>query len=125
MLKSKPIVRECPKIIIKPNGPVKKSYRYRPRTIPLREIRKLQKIPELCIPFQPPNEIIRKIAYQMCLFSSGIRFQRDAIIAIKEITCAHLVRVFEDYNIWTILARVTVTKKNIELARRIRGKTLE
>jgi histone H3/H4 len=50
--------------------------------------------------------------------------QASAFLAMQEAAEAHLVGVFEDANLCAIHAkRVTVMKKDIVLARRIRGES--
>ena len=52
-----------------------------------------------------------------------IRFQGSALIALQEATEAYLVRLLEDANLTAIHAkRVTVMPKDLQLARKIRGK---
>ena len=51
-----------------------------------------------------------------------LRFQSQALQALQEATEAYLVGLFEDTNLCAIHAkRSTVMKKDMELARRIRG----
>lgn len=52
----------------------------------------------------------------------GLRFQSQAILALQEATEAYIVTLFEDTNLCAIHAkRSTVMKKDMVLARRIRG----
>ena len=102
-------------------GGVKKPYRYRPGTVALREIRKLQKSTELLIRKLPFQRLVREIA-QDYRPSTNFRFQSRAILAIQEACEAYLVGLFEDTNLCAIHAkRVTIMPKDIQLARRIRG----
>jgi histone H3 len=51
-----------------------------------------------------------------------IRFQAAGLLALQEATESYLVGLFEDTNLCAIHAnRVTVMKKDMVLARRIRG----
>ena len=51
-----------------------------------------------------------------------MRFQPAALAAIQEAAEAYLVGLFEDSNLCTLHAnRKTIMKKDMELARRIRG----
>ena len=53
---------------------------------------------------------------------TGLRFQAHAVKALQEAAEAYLVGVFEDANLCAIHAkRVTIMKKDMDLARRIRG----
>ena len=98
---------------------VKRGHRYRPGTIALREIRRYQKSTELLIRKLPFQRLVREIAQE---FKPDLRFQSIAIRALQEAAEAYLVGLFEDTNLCAIHAkRVTITPKDIQLARRIRG----
>ncbi|XP_074253185.1 histone H3.3A-like [Saimiri boliviensis] len=84
-------------------GGVKKPHRYRPGTVALREIRRYQKSTELLIRKLPFQCLVREIAQD---FKTDLRFQRAAI---NTSLCAIHAK------------RVTITPKDIQLARRIRG----
>lgn len=100
-------------------GGVKKPRRYRPGTVALREIRKYQKSTDLQIRKLPFQRLVRQIAQE---FKEDIRFQSAAVAAIQEAAEAYLVGLFEDTNLCAIHAhRVTIMRKDIQLARRIRG----
>ena len=101
-----------------PQG-VKKPHRYRPGTVALREIRRYQKSTELLIRKAPFNRLVREIAQD---FKTDLRFQSAAIMALQEASEAYLVRLLEDSNLCAIHARrVTITPRDIQLARRLRG----
>lgn len=101
------------------NSGVKKTRRYRPGTIALRQIRKYQKSTELLIRKLPFSRLVRCIAQD---FKSDLRFQSTAILAIQEATEKYLVGLFEDANLCAIHAkRITIMPKDLQLARRIRG----
>jgi histone H3 len=115
----------------------KKTFRYRPGTKALREIRKYQKSTELLLckyvlflfllsfvhdfplhrlPFQ---RLVREIAQD---FRSDLKFQSSAILALQEASEGYLTGLFEDTNHCAIHAkRVTIFPKDMKLARRIRG----
>ena len=100
-------------------GGVKKPHRYRPGTVALREIRKLQKSTELRIRKLPFQRLVREIAQD---YKSDLRFQSQAVLALQEASEAYLVGLFEDTNLCAIHAkRVTIMPKDMQLARRIRG----
>ncbi|CAL8264630.1 unnamed protein product [Gadus morhua 'NCC'] len=102
-------------------GGVKKPHRYRPGTVALREIRRYQKSTELLIRKLPFQRLVREIAQD---FKTDLRFQSSAVMALQEASEAYLVGLFEDTNLCAIHAkRVTIMPKDIQLARRIRGKT--
>ena len=53
---------------------------------------------------------------------SQLRFQAQALLALQEAAESYLAGLFEDANLCAIHAtRVTVMKKDMDLARRIRG----
>ena len=92
----------------------------RPGTVALREIRKYQKSTELLIRKLPFQRIVREVAND---FKTDLRFQSHAIQALQEASEAYLVGLFEDSNLCAIHAkRVTIFPKDMQLARRIRGK---
>ena len=100
-------------------GGVKKPHRYKPGTVALREIRRFQKSTELLIRKLPFQRLVREIAQD---FKTDLRFQSSAIGALQESVEAYLVSLFEDTNLCAIHAkRVTIQKKDIQLARRLRG----
>ena len=100
-------------------GGVKKPHRYRPGTVAPREIRRYQKSTELLIRKVPFQRLVREIAQD---FTTDLRFQSSAVMALQEASEAYLVGLFEDTNLCAIHAkRVTIMPKDIQLARRIRG----
>jgi len=102
-----------------PSGGIKKSHRFRPGTVALREIRKFQKSTELLIRKLPFQRLVREIASE---FKNDLRFQSSAVLALQEASEAYLVGLFEDTNLAAIHAkRVTIMPKDMQLARRIRG----
>jgi len=97
----------------------KMRHRYRPGTVALREIRRYQKSTELLIRKLPFQRLLREIAMD---FMTDLRFQSTAILAMQEAAEAYLVGLFEDTNLCALHAkRVTITPKDMALARRIRG----
>jgi histone H3 len=100
-------------------GGIKRPHRYRPGTVALREIRRYQKGTEMLIRKLPFQRLVRQIAQD---FSSTLRFQSTAILALQEASESFLVALFEDTNLCAIHAkRVTIMVKDMQLARRIRG----
>ena len=109
-----------------PGGGVKKTYRFRPGTVALKEIRRYQRSTELLIQKLPFQRLVREIANDRDVVPGHmigkISFQTDAIKALQESCEAYLVGLFEDTNLCAIHAkRVTIMPKDIQLARRIRG----
>ena len=100
-------------------GGVKKPHRYRPGTVALREIRRYQKSTDLLVPRAPFQRLVRNICADL---DHELRFQSQALLALQEATEAYVVGVFEDTNLCAIHAkRMTIQKKDMDLARRIRG----
>ena len=98
---------------------IKKSHRYRPGTVALREIRRFQKSTEVLIRKAPFQRLVREIAQA---FKHDIRFQMSAINAMQEASEDYIVGIFEDANLCAIHGkRVTIFPKDIQLSRRIRG----
>ena len=103
----------------KTTSAVKKTHRYRPGTVALREIRKYQKSTELLIRKLPFQRLVREVA-QDC--KNDLRFQGSAVMALQEAAEAYLVSLFEDTNLCAIHAkRVTIMPRDMQLARRIRN----
>ena len=101
-----------------------KKRRVRPGTAALRDIRRYQKSTDLLISRQPFQRLVREIA-KVDLGLELYRFQATALLALQEAAEAHLVGLFEDTNLCAIHAkRVTITPKDMQLARRIRGKRI-
>ena len=100
----------------------KKKFRFRPGTVALREIKKYQKATTMLLPRAPFHRLVRSICGGI---DGNLRFQSQALIALQESAEAYLTGVFEDSNLCAIHAnRVTVMKKDMDLARRIRGDKL-
>jgi len=98
---------------------LKKTHRFKPGTVALREIRKYQKSTELLIRKAPFQRLVREIAQD---YKTELRFQSNAVLALQEASESYLVGLFEDTNLCAIHAkRVTIMPKDIQLARRIRG----
>uniref|UniRef100_K3WMM6 Core Histone H2A/H2B/H3 domain-containing protein n=1 Tax=Globisporangium ultimum (strain ATCC 200006 / CBS 805.95 / DAOM BR144) TaxID=431595 RepID=K3WMM6_GLOUD len=97
--------------------------RYRPGTVALREIRHLQRTTNLLLRKLPFARLVREL--QAPFTKQPFRWQAEALLALQEAAEAHLVRLFEDANMCAIHAkRVTVMVKDLQLARRIRGRNL-
>jgi len=97
----------------------KKKNRFRPGTVALREIKRYQKSTNMMLPRAPFQRLVRSICSNI---DNDLRFQAQALMALQESTEAYLTGIFEDANLCAIHAnRVTVMKKDMDLARRIRG----
>lgn len=87
----------------------------------LREIRRFQKSTELLIRRAPFHRLVREIAQKF--HSDVYRFQVNALEALQEAAEAYVVGLFEDTNLCAIHAkRVTIMPRDVQLARRIRGR---
>lgn len=99
-----------------------KHKRYRPSSVALKEIRQYQKSTKLLVPKLPFCRLIKQILsdYNTCL-----RIEARAVLAIQEAAEDYLVRLFGDVNLFAIHGnRVTISSKDFDLARRIRGERL-
>ena len=94
--------------------------RWRPGTVALREIRKLQKSTELLIRKLPFQRLVREVAEDR---KPGVRWQAGAIEALQHTTEAMMVELFEEAQTAAIHAkRVAIMPKDIALAvRMVRG----
>ncbi|KAI1213407.1 histone-fold-containing protein [Annulohypoxylon truncatum] len=109
---------------VRPGDPIPypRKRRYRPGTVALREIRRLQNSTDLLLRKMPFARLVREIALTMRPADEGMRWQSQALLALQESAEAFLVHLFEDTNLCAIHAkRVTIMQKDIQLARRIRG----
>ena len=103
----------------------KRKFRYRPGTLALREIRRLQKSTELLIPKAPFQRLVREIVQNLNYHTGNTNpwlWQTAALGALHEAAESYLVGLFEDTNLCAIHAkRVTIMPRDVHLARRIRG----
>ena len=98
---------------------MKKSFRWRPGTVALREVRRLQKSTEALVAKAPFARLVREVAET---HKAGLRFQASAIAAIQEATEAHVVSLLSDSNLSALHAgRVTAMPRDLQLVRRLRG----
>ena len=59
------------------------------------------------------------------MFPNGVRFQKNAVVALQEGAEAYLVGLYEDTNLECIhRKRQTIAPKDLQLARRIRGERM-
>ncbi|XP_044480528.1 histone H3-like centromeric protein HTR12 [Mangifera indica] len=100
----------------------RKAHRYRPGAKALREIRMFQKSTKLLIPAASFIREVRAITYRIAPPDVN-RWTPEALIAIQEAAEDFLVHLFEDAMLCAFHAkRVTLMKKDFELARRLGGK---
>lgn len=104
---------------IKKAGGEARKIRFRPGTVALREIRRYQKSTKNLLPRAPFHRLVRSICSGI---DGDLRFASQALVALQESAESYLVGVFEDTQLCALHAnRVTIMKKDMELARRIRG----
>ncbi|KAJ7115926.1 histone H3 [Mycena epipterygia] len=97
----------------------KKTHRFRPGTVALREVRRYQQTTETLIRKLPFQRLVREIAQD---FKANLRFQSTALEALQEAAESFLVGLFEDTQACAIHAkRVTIFQRDMLLARRLRG----
>jgi histone H3 len=97
----------------------KKSRRFRPGTVALREIRSFQKTSGLLIRRAPFQRMVREVAQ---VAKAGLRWQSAALAAMQEATESYVIGLLSDSNLCALHARrVTVMPRDIHLARRLRG----
>ncbi|GAA0147408.1 hypothetical protein Leryth_024895 [Lithospermum erythrorhizon] len=99
----------------------RKKNRARPGTKALREIRKFQKTIHLLIPAAPFIRLVKEISN---FYAPNInRWQAEALVALQEAAEDYLVALFNESMLCAIHAkRVTLMRKDFELARRLGGK---
>jgi histone H3 len=97
----------------------KKPHRFRPGTVALRDIRRLQKSTELLIRRLPFSRLVREVAQD---FKDDLRFQAAAVELLQISLEAYLVGLLEDANLCAIHAkRTSVNPSDLQLSRRIRS----
>ena len=104
----------------KSSAGVKMPHRYRPGTVALREIRRMQSTSNLLIRKLPYQRLVREIfKYEIVDARNkeiAYRIQSTALLAMQEATEARLINTFEDVNLLAIHAkRVTIQKKDVKL----------
>lgn len=98
---------------------VKKTHRFRPGTVALREIRRYQKGTDLLLRKAPFQRLVREVA---AAHKDGLRFQASAVAAIQEATESYVVSLLSDTNLCALHSRrVTIMPRDVHLARRLRG----
>ena len=104
-----------------PAKSIAKPHRFRPGTRALLEIRKFQRRTDLLIKRLSFERFVREIAQD---YMAAPRFRPDAIDALQTAAEDYLVKLFEDTNLICIHAkRQTISVRDLQLARRIRGET--
>jgi histone H3 len=97
----------------------KKPHRFKPGTVALREIKKMQKSTDTIIPRRPFERLLKFI---MSEFKPEARIQAVAVDALQQALEAYLVANLEDSQLCAIHAkRITVMPKDLDLTTRIKG----
>ncbi|CAL1399620.1 unnamed protein product [Linum trigynum] len=109
------------KLVHKVGRPQRKPRRLRPGTRALREIRFYQKTTGFMIPVSSFTRLVRQVTQE---FSQEVnRWQAEGLVALQEAAEDFLVHLFEDGMLCAVHAkRVTLMKKDLDLARRIGGR---
>ena len=101
----------------------KKPFRYRPGTVALREIRRLQKSTDLLIRKVPFQRVVKEIAedFKGKRHGEPFRWQATAMLATQTQAEYYQTYLFEDTQLATNHRKaVTIMPKDLQLARRLR-----
>lgn len=97
-------------------------WKCRPSDAALQEIRKYQRSTDLLLSRMPFARLVKEVTDQFITEDQQLRWQSMAILALQEASEAYLVGLLEHTNLLALHARrVTVMRKDMQLARRIRG----
>lgn len=100
----------------------KVATRYRPSDLALYEIRKYQQSTDLLISKIPFARLVKEVTDNFILENQHLQWHSMAILALQEASEAYLVGLLEHANLLALHAkRITLMKKDVQLARRIRG----
>ena len=101
------------------SGTTGRKMRWRPGTVALRQIKKLQKGTDLLCQKAPFQRLVRAVAAQQ---KAGLRFAATALAALQESTESYIISLLADANLCSLHAkRVTAMPSDLNLARRLRG----
>ncbi len=93
--------------------------KWKPGTVAIREIKAYQKNAQLLVQRAPFSRVVREIAKEI---DPEFRFSPNALEALQEATEGYIVGIFTDANLCSVHAnRMTLFKKDMQLAMRIRG----
>ncbi|CCF59940.1 hypothetical protein KAFR_0I01590 [Kazachstania africana CBS 2517] len=99
-----------------------KEKKYTPSSLALYEIRKYQGSTDLLISKIPFARLVKEVSDEFTYRDENLHWQSMAIVALQEASEAYLVGLLEHANLLALHAkRVTLMKKDVQLARRIRG----
>ena len=93
--------------------------RWRPGTKALQQIRRYQKQWDLLIPYKKIDRLIREIAQD---YKTNLRFQREAIQALREASQYYIVGLFHDaVKVMACNKNTTLLKRHLKTAYEVRG----
>ncbi|CCE65923.1 hypothetical protein TPHA_0N01420 [Tetrapisispora phaffii CBS 4417] len=96
--------------------------KFTPSELAMYEIRKYQRSTDLLISKIPFARLVKEVTEQFTTEEQNFRWQSMAILALQEASEAYLVGLLEHTNLLALHARrITVMRKDMQLARRIRG----
>jgi histone H3/H4 len=124
--KSSPIKQKTYLLPEQRKAQAERKRRFRPGTKALMEIRKFQASTDLLIRKLPFARLVKEILREHYA-RPGVeyRWQPNALLALQEAAECYLVQLFEDANLCAIHAnRVTLMQRDIQLARRIKGREI-
>ena len=106
----------------KPKKAVKKSFKWRPGTVALREIKDIQKSSRLLLQKAPFQRLVRDSLQKQ---KTDLWFKPTALEAMQEATESYMVGLFEGAVILQLhRGKKTLTWKDLNYTRRIRGEIL-
>ncbi len=99
----------------------RRTRRYRPGTVALRDIRKYQKNGDLLLRKLPFERLVRELLQPLARPGQTLRVQARCLESLQEAAEAYLVDLFMDANLCAIHSkRVTIQPTDLLLARRLR-----
>nr|Q9MBF6.3 RecName: Full=Histone H3-like 1; AltName: Full=Generative cell-specific histone H3; AltName: Full=Histone gH3 [Lilium longiflorum]BAA96098.1 gH3 [Lilium longiflorum]BAE48429.1 histone gH3 [Lilium longiflorum]BAU79626.1 male gametic cell-specific histone H3 [Lilium longiflorum] len=103
----------------RPPAAPRRPRRFRPGTVALREIRRIQRSNVPLIPHSPFMRLVRELAAE---FLDDCRFAAETFIMLKEVVEDELVNHFGNVQICSIHAkRIIITVKDFKLAKLLKG----
>ena len=101
---------------------LKKQRRYKPGTVALREIRKMQKSTHLLMAKRPFQRLVRQVIRKVAPAGIDMRIERKALQALQEASEAYLVEVLQATNKAALhRRRVTIAPLDVRFAMDMRG----
>ncbi len=89
---------------------IKRTGRFRPGTVALRDMKKYMKTTDLLLRRAPFQRLVREVTQG---WNDDVRFAAAALLALQEATEGYMIKLFEHMNIIAIHAkRVTILKRD-------------